>query len=62
MVADGGNACADVRWFCLDTSACTERWTSRPAGPADIRPGAVGTPPSLGARPAGPASTLPTPV
>jgi hypothetical protein len=27
MVADGGSACADVRWYCLDTRGCTERWT-----------------------------------
>lgn len=32
MVADGGSACADVRWYCLDRRGCTERWTSRPAG------------------------------
>jgi hypothetical protein len=31
MVADGGSACLDLRWYCLDTRACTERWTSRPA-------------------------------
>lgn len=29
MVADGGSACADVRWYCADTRRCTERWTSR---------------------------------
>lgn len=29
MVADGGNACADLRWYCADTRRCTERWTSR---------------------------------
>jgi hypothetical protein len=32
MVADGGSACTDVRWYCLDRRGCTERWTSRPAG------------------------------
>jgi hypothetical protein len=26
MVADGGAACADVRWYCKDTRSCTERW------------------------------------
>ncbi len=31
MVPDGGHACADLRWYCLDTRACTERWTSRSA-------------------------------
>jgi hypothetical protein len=29
MVADGGSACADLRWYCADTRRCTERWTSR---------------------------------
>lgn len=62
MVADGGSACADVRWYCLDTRACTERWTSRRAGPADIRPGAREGSPMPGARPAGPDFTLPAPV
>lgn len=26
MVPDGGDACADVRWYCRDAQACTERW------------------------------------
>ena len=29
MVPDGGHACADVRWYCKDAKACTQRWTSR---------------------------------
>ena len=28
MVPDGGQACADVRWYCKDAKACTERWTA----------------------------------
>src|SRR5215471_7003303 len=28
MVPDGGSACADLRWYCQDTRACTECWTS----------------------------------
>ena len=28
MVPDGGHACGDIRWYCRDTRACTERWTS----------------------------------
>ena len=28
MVPDGGGACADIRWYCEDARACTERWTS----------------------------------
>ncbi len=38
MVPDGGEACADLRWYCQDARSCTERWTSRlkesTAGPA----------------------------
>ena len=40
MVADGGSACPDVRWYCQDTPACTQRWTSRrqeSAGLAQLR-------------------------
>jgi hypothetical protein len=36
MVADGGSACDDVRWYCQDTRSCTRRWTTRSAGPADV--------------------------
>jgi hypothetical protein len=28
MVPDGGHACTDIRWYCRDTLACTERWTT----------------------------------
>jgi hypothetical protein len=28
MVPDGGQACADVRWYCQDAKSCTERWTA----------------------------------
>jgi hypothetical protein len=44
MVADGGSACADLRWYCLDTWACTERWTSRSASLVAIRPGTAEAP------------------
>lgn len=27
LVPDGGQACADVRWYCKDAKSCTERWT-----------------------------------
>jgi len=32
LLADGGSACADIRWYCRDLRACTGRWTvgSRP--------------------------------
>jgi len=29
MVPDGGHACADLRWYCKDAQACTDRWTGR---------------------------------
>ena len=28
LVPDGGPACADIRWYCKDAKACTERWTT----------------------------------
>jgi hypothetical protein len=28
LVADGGQACANIRWYCKDAKSCTERWTS----------------------------------
>jgi hypothetical protein len=28
MVPDGGSACDNIRWYCRDARACTERWTS----------------------------------
>jgi hypothetical protein len=30
MVPDGGQACADIRWYCKDARSCTERWTAHP--------------------------------
>jgi hypothetical protein len=41
MLADGADACADVRWYCLDMRGCTERWTARPARQADSRQGSA---------------------
>jgi hypothetical protein len=29
LMPDGGEACAEVRWYCLDTRGCTDRWTGR---------------------------------
>ena len=48
MVADGGSACADVRWYCADKEACTERWTTRSPGPGDARLSTAGIPDSWG--------------
>ena len=44
MVADGGSACLDLRWYCRDTWGCTRRWTSHPARPAARRPDMAETP------------------
>jgi hypothetical protein len=43
MVPDGGQACADIRWYCKDAKACTERWTASLPRQPHIAP----TPPSL---------------
>jgi hypothetical protein len=42
MVADGGSACADVRWYCRDMRSCTERWTARPGSPGEVQQSAAG--------------------
>ena len=31
LVPDGGQACADIRWYCKDAKSCTERWTTAPS-------------------------------
>jgi hypothetical protein len=37
LVPDGGQACADIRWYCKDAISCTERWTTaRPPGRAHM--------------------------
>ena len=28
MIPDGSSVCADIRWYCKDTKACTDRWTT----------------------------------
>ena len=38
MVPDGGQACADIRWYCKDAKSCTERWTARPPGTGHASP------------------------
>jgi hypothetical protein len=44
MVADGGSACADLRWYCRDVRGCTERWGLGAAQLADARQSTAGTP------------------
>ena len=62
LVADGGNACPDVRWYCRDVWGCTRRWTSHPARLTAIRPDVVETEESgelaAGLVPAGPMTKL----
>jgi hypothetical protein len=56
MVPDGGQACADIRWYCKDAKVCTERWTASLPRHPHIAP----TPASLAPAPAlapGPASS-----
>jgi hypothetical protein len=37
LVPDGGQACADIRWYCKDAMSCTERWTTaHPPGRAHM--------------------------
>jgi hypothetical protein len=57
LVADGGSACTDVRWYCQDTRSCTERWTSRRE-----RPGPGSAPVDTGERRFGGAPTGPSPA
>ena len=28
MMPDGGDWCDDIRWYCRDVRACTQRWTT----------------------------------
>jgi hypothetical protein len=48
MMADGGSACADVRWYCLDKQACTERWTTHSARADDAQLSSAGMPDAWG--------------
>jgi len=48
LVPDGGQACADIRWYCKDAMSCANRWTTAnppvrehtPAAPDDTSHGA----------------------
>jgi hypothetical protein len=62
MVADGGSACTDLRWYCLDTWGCTERWTSRSARLVAIRPGAAETPKQRDGQGTGAGTAQPVPA
>jgi hypothetical protein len=45
LVADGTSACEDIRWYCRDAQACTERWTTRAAPAPGIAQGSVASVP-----------------
>ena len=38
LVPDGGQACADIRWYCKDVKSCTERWTTALAQRSGVLP------------------------
>jgi hypothetical protein len=48
MMADGGDACGNVRWYCRDVRGCTERWTTLPTLPGSGR-SSEGTSPAAAA-------------
>ena len=58
MVPDGGQACADVRWYCKDAKSCTERWTASLPRHAHIAPTPASLAPALAPMPA----TMPAPM
>ena len=62
MVADGGSACPDLRWYCQDTRACTQRWTSRTARPAALGERTAGTRATLGEQARSANAVRPAPV
>jgi hypothetical protein len=63
MMPDGDSACDDIRWYCRDTRACTERWTQarHQAQAAEAAPpnSAITAPPTQTAKPAAPGSAAP---
>ena len=49
LIPDGGQACADIRWYCKDARSCTERWTAaRPPAGAHTPAVPVSAVPSVG--------------
>jgi len=62
MVPDGGSACTNVRWYCVDTRGCTERWTARWARPSSIRQGTAERAQARGSQLAGPDVAQPAQV
>jgi hypothetical protein len=62
MVADGGDACPDLRWYCRDIWACTERWSWRLARSAAIGQGTAEEPKTQGEQATGADAARPVPV
>jgi hypothetical protein len=62
MVADGGSACHDVRWYCRDMWGCTRRWTSHSARLTAISPDVTEPWEAPGGQPAGLAAASPLPA
>ncbi len=69
LVPDGGQACADIRWYCKDAQSCTERWTANlPRHPhiaptsASLAAPAALAPPHEGTAGAGDRRARPDPV
>jgi hypothetical protein len=58
MVPDGGQACADIRWYCKDAKACTERWTANLPRHPHIAPTSASSAPQASLAPA----TAPVPA
>jgi hypothetical protein len=52
LIPDGGQACADIRWYCNDAKSCTERWTTARRPQAAPRPAAPGTATAAAGEPA----------
>jgi hypothetical protein len=52
MVPDGGQACADIRWYCKDTISCTERWVAAQRHPTAYIPATPRPAPIAAAEPA----------
>jgi hypothetical protein len=62
MVPDGGQACADVRWYCKDAKSCTERWTASLPRHAHIAPTPASLAPALAPMPATMPASSPVPA
>ena len=53
LVPDGGQACADIRWYCKDSLSCTQRWTTALSARSARVPATPGYPVASAVEPAG---------